>query len=207
VFAEGVWKRIIYDDFVNIPVDVIMDVMVGPTRIRLVKGDITEQSVDAIVNAANPSLMGGGGVDGAIHRIGGPVILEECKHIRYTLYPGGLPVGKSVITSGGNLKARYVIHTVGPIWRGGSYGEAELLAEAYQNSLELALEKGLETVAFPSISTGAYGYPLQEASLVALRVISVFVDEKTGLREVLLVLFNDVAFQVYQEAMKTLYRV
>ena len=207
MFAEGVCKRIIFYDFMNVPVDVTMDVMVGSTRIRLVKGDITEQSVDAIVNAANPSLMGGGGVDGAIHRKGGPTILEECKHIRHTLYPEGLPVGKSVITSGGNLKARYVIHTVGPIWQGGSHGESELLAEAYQNSLKLALEKGLKTVAFPSISTGAYNYPLQEASSVALRAINDFVDEKMGLREILLVLFNNAAFQVYREAMKNQFKV
>ncbi|MEM1726681.1 MAG: O-acetyl-ADP-ribose deacetylase, partial [Candidatus Bathyarchaeia archaeon] len=126
---------------------------------------------DAIVNAANPSLMGGGGVDGAIHRKGGPKILEECKRIRATEYPDGLPTGKAVITTGGNLKAKYVIHTVGPVWRGGKSGEAELLAEAYRNSLKLAVSKGIKTIAFPSISTGAYGYPIDEASRIALSTV------------------------------------
>ena len=139
---------------------------IGRTRISIVKGDITEQTTDAIVNAANSSLMGGGGVDGAIHRRGGPEILEECKEIRRTKLPQGLPTGKAVITSGGNLKAKWVIHTVGPIWRGGNQGEAELLTNAYRNSLQLATFKGLRTVAFPSISTGAYGYPIEKASKI-----------------------------------------
>ncbi|MEM2459623.1 MAG: O-acetyl-ADP-ribose deacetylase, partial [Candidatus Bathyarchaeia archaeon] len=139
---------------------------------------------DAIVNAANPSLMGGGGVDGAIHRKGGPKILEECKRIRATEYPDGLPTGKAVITTGGNLKAKYVIHTVGPVWRGGKSGEAELLAEAYRNSLKLAVSKGIKTIAFPSISTGAYGYPIDEASRIALSTVKDFLEKENGLEEV-----------------------
>ncbi len=182
-----------------------MEAICGSTRIVLVKGDITDQSVDAVVNAANPSLMGGGGVDGAIHRRGGPRILEECREIRRTLYPQGLPVGEAVITSGGNLKAKYVIHTVGPIWRGGSRGEFRLLAEAYRNSLKLAMERKLKTVTFPSISTGAFGYPIFEASRIALRTIRDSVDE-SGLEEVRLVLFTDADFQVYSEAMKEIFK-
>ena len=135
----------------------MVDFTVGKTKIRIVQGDITEQYTDAIVSAANRSLMGGGGVDGAIHRKGGPKILEECKKIRETEWPEGLPTGKAVITTGGNLKVRYVIHAVGPIWQGGRYGEQELLVEAYRNSLNLAFSGGSKTIAFPSISTGAYG--------------------------------------------------
>jgi O-acetyl-ADP-ribose deacetylase (regulator of RNase III) len=139
------------------------------TRILLIQGDITDQATDAIVNAANSSLMGGGGVDGAIHRKGGSRILEECKKIRTTEWPKGLPTGKAVITTGGKLKARFVIHTVGPIWRGDDKGEAELLADCYRNSLRLAKSKDLSSISFPSISTGAYGYPIEEACQVALR--------------------------------------
>src|SRR4030042_724594 len=134
---------------------------IGKATVRLVIGDITEMETDAIVNAANSSLMGGGGVDGAIHRRGGPKILEECKRIRATEWLEGLPTGKAVITSGGKLKAKHVIQTVGPIWRGGNEGEAELLKEAYTNSLRVATLNKLKTIAFPSISTGAYGYPIE----------------------------------------------
>ena len=141
----------------------------GRTKIRLLQGDITDQDADAVVNAANSSLMGGGGVDGAIHRRGGPAILEECKRIRQKDWPNGLPAGKAVITTGGSLKARHVIHTVGPVWSGGRSGEAEALGECYSNSLRIAAQEGLRSVAFPSISTGAYGYPVREASVVALR--------------------------------------
>ncbi|HID17441.1 TPA: O-acetyl-ADP-ribose deacetylase, partial [Candidatus Bathyarchaeota archaeon] len=154
-----------------------MEIKIGKSVIKLIQGDITEQDVDAIVNAANPSLMGGGGVDGAIHRKGGPRILEECEKIRKTRYPNGLPTGGAVITSGGTLKAKYVIHTVGPIWKGGGAGEAKLLAKAYENSLRLAVKKGLKKVAFPAISTGAYGYPIEEASRVALKAIKEFLEE------------------------------
>jgi len=167
-----------------------MEFMVGKTKVRILRGDITEQDTDAVVNAANRSLMGGGGVDGAIHRKGGPKILEECKKIRETEWPEGLPTGKAVITTGGNLKARYVIHTVGPVWRGGSHGEPELLAEAYRNSLKLAVSKGLKTIAFPAISTGAYGYPIEEASRIALRTVREFLEREDGLDEVVFVLFT-----------------
>ena len=138
---------------------------------RIVKGDITEMATDAIVNAANSTLLGGGGVDGAIHRKGGPKILEECKRIRWTIYPDGLPTGKAVITNGGKLKAKKVIHTVGPIWHGGTCGERALLAQAYVNSLRVAVLNGLRTIAFPSISTGAYNYPIEEACRVALAAV------------------------------------
>ncbi|MCD6324809.1 O-acetyl-ADP-ribose deacetylase [Candidatus Bathyarchaeota archaeon] len=166
--------------------------------IRIIQGDITEQETDAIVNAANSSLMGGGGVDGAIHRKGGPKILEECKKIRETEWPDGLPTGKAVITSGGNLKAKYVIHTVGPVWRGGKYGEPELLAEAYRNSLRLAVSRGLKTIAFPAISTGAYGYPMEEAAEIALKTVKEFLEEEDKLEEVVFVLFTSSSFRVYE---------
>jgi len=169
---------------------------VGKATGRLVRGDITEMETDAIVNAANSSLMGGGGVDGAIHRKGGPQILEECKRIRATEWPQGLPTGKAVITSAGNLTAKHVIHTVGPIWRGGNRGEPELLAQAYQNSLRLAVAKGLKTVAFPSISTGAYGYPIEQASRVALKAIKDFLEKEDALDGVF-ILFSESALEVY----------
>jgi O-acetyl-ADP-ribose deacetylase (regulator of RNase III) len=172
---------------------------VGKATVRLVRGDITEMATDAIVNAANSSLMGGGGVDGAIHRKGGPKILEECKRIRAKEWPQGLPTGKAVITSAGNLKARHVIHTVGPVWRGGNHGEPELLAQAYQNSLRLAVAKGLKTVAFPSISTGAYGYPVEDACRVALEAVKEFLEKEDSLDEVVFVLFSESAFEVYAD--------
>ena len=172
---------------------------VGKATVRLVRGDITEMETDAIVNAANRSLMGGGGVDGAIHRKGGPKILEECKRIRATEWPQGLPKGKAVITDAGNLKARHVIHTVGPIWHGGNRGEPELLAQAYQNSLRLTVAKGLKTVAFPSISTGAYGYPIENACRVALEAVKEFLEKEDSLDEVIFVLFSESAFEVYAD--------
>ncbi len=170
---------------------------VGNSRIRLVEGDITEMGTEAIVNAANSSLMGGGGVDGAIHRKGGPRILEECKRFRAEQWPEGLPAGEAVITSGGNLKARHVIHTVGPVWRGGDHGEAEQLKKTYLNSMKLAVSKGLKTMAFPSISTGAYGYPVKEASCVAIRTVMKFLKTEDKLEEVTFVLFSGVDFQIY----------
>jgi O-acetyl-ADP-ribose deacetylase (regulator of RNase III) len=173
------------------------EIHVRQAVIRLVQGDITNMETDAIVNAANSSLMGGGGVDGAIHRRGGPTILEECKRIRAIEWPQGLPTGKAVITGGGNLKAKHVIHTVGPVWRGGNRGEPELLAQAYQNSLRLAVEKGLKTVAFPSISTGAYGYPVREASNVALESVKEFLEKQDALDEVIFVLFSESALEIY----------
>jgi O-acetyl-ADP-ribose deacetylase (regulator of RNase III) len=168
-------------------------------RVRLVKGDITEMATDAIVNAANSTLMGGGGVDGAIHRKGGPKILEECLLIRQTQYPDGLPTGKAVITSGGNLKAKQVIHAVGPIWRGGKHGESDLLEQAYLNSMQLARGTGLRTLAFPSISTGAYGYPVEEASRIALGAVVKFL-KIDGLSEIVFVLFSDLDLATYRKA-------
>lgn len=147
---------------------------IGRAEICFVQGDITNVETDAIVNAANSTLMGGGGVDGAIHRKGGIRILEECKRIRATQWPNGLPTGRAVITSGGNLKAEHVIHTVGPVWRGGTYAEPELLIQAYRNSLRLAVSEGIKTVAFPSISTGAYGYPIYKANGIAIETVKEF---------------------------------
>ncbi|MBS7616693.1 O-acetyl-ADP-ribose deacetylase [Candidatus Bathyarchaeota archaeon] len=175
---------------------------VGKAKVCLVQGDITEMETDAIVNAANPSLMGGGGVDGAIHRRGGPEILEECKRIRETEWPTGLPTGKAVITTGGKLRAKYVIHTVGPIWRGGNSGEPELLAEAYYNSLKLAAAKNLRTIAFPSISTGAYGYPVEKASRIAFATVKRFLEEEDKLEMVIFVLFSQHDFEIYRKAAK-----
>jgi O-acetyl-ADP-ribose deacetylase (regulator of RNase III) len=172
---------------------------VWKARVHLVQADITNMATDAIVNAANSSLMGGGGVDGAIHRKGGPQILEECKHIRATEWPEGLPTGKAVITTGGNLKAKYVIHTVVPVWRGGNRGEPELLRQAYQNSLRLTVDKRLKTVAFPSISTGAYGYPIESASLVALKAVKEFLEKEDNLDEVMFVLFSGQALEAYSD--------
>jgi O-acetyl-ADP-ribose deacetylase (regulator of RNase III) len=169
------------------------------TKICLVQGDITEMETDAIVNAANSSLMGGGGVDGAIHRRGGPKILEECKRIRSAEWPDGLPTGKVVITSGGNLKARYVIHTVGPVWREGIQDEPELLAEAYRNSLKLAVSQGLRSIAFPSISTGTYGYPIEKASLIAMITVKQFLEETDKLDKVAFVLYSEYDFNIYVE--------
>jgi O-acetyl-ADP-ribose deacetylase (regulator of RNase III) len=174
-----------------------MEFQVGKATLQLIKRDITDIEADAIVNAANSSLMGGGGVDGAIHRKGGPKILEECKRIRATEWPDGLPTGKAVITSGGNLKAKYVIHTVGPVWLGGFHVEAELLKQAYKNSLKLAVAKGVKTIAFPSISTGAYGYPVEDASRIAVKTVKEFLEKEDKLERVVFVLFSENDFQVY----------
>ncbi len=177
-----------------------MNVTIGTTRLSLVQGDITRQDTDAIVNAANSSLLGGGGVDGAIHRAGGPQILEECKAIRAR--QGGCPPGQAVITGGGRLKARFVVHTVGPVWYGGSQGEEQTLASAYRNSLSLALENGIKTIAFPSISTGAYGFPIGRACRIALQIVSDWVKEHPGaLEEVRFVVFGEGDRRVYEEVM------
>jgi O-acetyl-ADP-ribose deacetylase (regulator of RNase III) len=175
---------------------------VGRAEIVLIQGDITGVDADAIVNAANSTLMGGGGVDGAIHTKGGPRILEECKHLRATRWPNGLPTGGAVLTSGGNLRARHVIHTVGPIWCGGTSGEPELLKQAYQNSLRLAVAEGLKTVAFPSISTGAYGYPIEKAGEVAIAAVKEFLKNEDGLDRIVFVLFTKHDFGVYREEAK-----
>jgi O-acetyl-ADP-ribose deacetylase len=164
-------------------------------RISLLQGDITKVAADAVVNAANSSLLGGGGVDGAIHRVGGPAILEECRAIRAR--QGGCPTGEAVITTGGRLPARYVIHTVGPVWNGGDRGEPELLASAYRNSLRLAVENGLETVAFPNISTGIYGYPKDRAAEIAVRTVSEFLGQNAGIKEVIFVCFDKENYELY----------
>lgn len=178
-----------------------MEMVVSATKLVLVVGDITKQDVGVIVNAANSGLSGGGGVDGAIHRTGGPQIMAECKEI--IKKQGSCPPGHAVITTGGNLKARYVIHTVGPIWRDGNSGEAETLRNAYYNSLELAKEKGIKTVAFPSISTGVYGYPLQEAAMVALSTLINYLREP-HFEEVRMVLFNEDVYGAYSGALHKL---
>lgn len=159
-------------------------------RVCLVVGDITKQNVDVIVNAANSTLLGGGGVDGAIHRVGGAAILEECREIRRKLYPQGLPAGEAVITTAGNLPSRFVIHTVGPIYGRHHGREAELLGACYENSLRLAAEKSLTSIAFPAISTGVYGYPLSEAAAASSRAIREFLTTDDILNEVRLVLFK-----------------
>jgi len=181
-----------------------MEFQVGKAILQLIKGDITDVEADAIVNAANSSLMGGGGVDGTIHRKGGPKILEECRRIRATEWPDGLPTGKAVITSGGNLKAKHVIHTVGPVWLGGFHVEAELLKQAYKNSLRLAVAKGLKTIAFPSISTGAYGYPIEDASRIAVRTVKEFLEKEDKLEKVVFVLFSERDFEIYLETAKSI---
>jgi len=181
-----------------------LEFSVGKAKICLVQGDITDMDTDAIVNAANSTLMGGGGVDGAIHRRGGPRILEECKRLRAAEWPDGLPTGKAVITTGGNLKTRYVIHTVGPVWQGGTYREPELLAEAYYNCLKLAVSKGLETIAFPSISTGAYGYPMEKASRITLTTAKQFLTEEDKLNKIAFVLFTRHDLEIYKETAKAI---
>jgi len=180
-----------------------MELTINRTKLTIVQGDITEQVTDAIVNAANPSLMGGGGVDGAIHRAGGPAILEECKKI--IARQGRLPTGKAVITTGGNLRARYVIHTVGPIWHGGSRSEPELLKSAYYECLQLATENKLASISFPSISTGAYGYPVDEAARIALSTVFLLLKEQaTSLKDVVFVLFDSRTYQSYCSALHKL---
>jgi O-acetyl-ADP-ribose deacetylase (regulator of RNase III) len=177
------------------------EVTVNQARLAIIQGDITRQATDAIVNAANSGLMGGGGVDGAIHRAGGLAILEECKQI--IAKQGRLPAGKAVITTGGNLPAKHVIHTVGPIWHGGSKGEAALLESAYRESLKLAAEQKLASLSFPSISTGAYGYPVAEAARVAIRTAVSFLTEQiTSVKEVVFVLFDPATYQAYSSALE-----
>jgi len=175
-----------------------MQVSVGESTLELVQGDITQQDTEAIVNAANSSLLGGGGVDGAIHRAGGPQILEECRKI------GGCPRGEARITSGGRLKAKYVIHTVGPVYRGGRRGEAGILASAYRSSLELASQRGIRSVAFPSISTGAYGYPIGLAAPIALRTAMDYLQSHPEIEVVRFVLFGSSAYEAYEKALKGL---
>ena len=163
------------------------------SRIEVVEGDITKQNVDAIVNAANTSLLGGGGVDGAIHRAAGPELLEECRTL------GGCTTGQAKITKGYRLPAKWVIHTVGPVWRDGNHGENELLANCYRNSLALAQQNGAR-IAFPSISTGAYGFPMDRAARIAVTEIKKFLERNSAMEKVLLVCFGKTAFDIHREA-------
>ncbi len=172
-----------------------MEVKIGSSVLELTQGDITRQDIDAIVNAANRSLLGGGGVDGAIHRAAGPELLAECRTL------GGCETGDAVITRGYRLKARYVIHTVGPVYRGENPSTRRLLESAYRRSLEVALAKGIRSVAFPSISTGVYGYPLEEAAPVALGTVIGFVRAHPEMERVRFVLHSSRAFQAFEEAL------
>lgn len=176
--------------------------MCGQKRcnIDVIMGDIVEQEVDAIVNAANNSLLGGGGVDGAIHMAAGPKLLEECRTL------GGCPTGEARITHGYKLPAKWVIHTVGPVWKGGSAGEDLLLESAYKNSLRLAEEYCLESIAFPGISIGAYGFPVDRASLIAAGTISKFLETSSIFREIRLVCFNESSYSSYAMAIDVLFR-
>jgi len=164
-------------------------------RISLIQGDITKMEVDAIVNAANSSLMGGGGVDGAIHRAGGPAILEECREI--VARQGRCETGKAVITTGGNLPAKFVIHTVGPVWHGGNDNEPQLLENAYFNSLKLALKKDLGTIAFPNISTGIYGFPKEKAAEIAVKTVTQFLLGNDQISKVYFVCFDRENYELY----------
>ncbi len=164
---------------------------------RLLQGDITKQAVDAIVNAANSSLMGGGGVDGAIHRAGGPVILEDCRKI--VAKQGGCKTGEAVITRAGNLPAQFVIHTVGPVWNGGGKGEEQLLANAYWNSLLLASENNIQTIAFPNISTGIYHFPKEKAAAIALSTTKEYLVQHSSVEEVIFVCFDEENYMLYNK--------
>jgi O-acetyl-ADP-ribose deacetylase (regulator of RNase III) len=173
-----------------------MEKKIGNSIIRLKQGDITKEAVDAIVNAANTSLLGGGGVDGAIHRAGGPSILEQCRKL------GGCRPGDAKITAAGNLPSKHVIHTVGPIWRGGHKNEDSILQSAYLRSLEVASENSLATVSFPSISTGAYGFPLDRAAKIALSTIAKFLKNDQSISEVTMVLFSPSDLAQYEKALR-----
>jgi len=171
-------------------------------KILIIQGDITKQNVDAIVNAANSSLMGGGGVDGAIHRAGGPSILEDCRKI--IAKQGSCKTGEAVITTAGNLPARFVIHTVGPVWNNGNNKEAEKLANCYSNSLQLAVENNLSSIAFPNISTGIYGYPKNEAAVIAIKNVSAFIQNDSTLQQVYFVCFDEENYSLYQQIINSM---
>ena len=175
-----------------------MEVIVNGQTLELIQGDVTRQEVDAIVNAANQKLAGGGGVDGAIHRCGGPAIKSETDR----RYPEGCPTGSAVISTAGQLDAQYVIHAVGPVWSGGDRGEADLLADAYQRCLELAVEHDCRSVALPSLSTGAYRFPLERAAEIAVRTTIDFLKKNGQPHLVRFVLFDDSAFGVFERALK-----
>ena len=181
-----------------------MKTQITQTDLELIQGDITKAQVDAIVNAANSALVGGGGVDGAIRRAGGDAIEQACAEIRAR--EGGCPTGKAVITTGGDLHAKYVIHTVGPVWDDGNSGEPKLLASCYQESLRLAVENGVQSVAFPSISTGIFGYPIKKAAHVALTAVTDFVEQNDTVPvSVQFVLFDDATYTCYADALHTLF--
>lgn len=165
--------------------------------IQLIRGDITQQETEAIVNAANSSLLGGGGVDGAIHRAGGPSILEECMKIRNR--QGGCKTGEAVITSGGNLPAKFVIHTVGPVWNGGKKKEDELLANCYANSLRLAVENGIRTISFPNISTGSYHFPKDRAAKIAVATVKDFLGKTEKVEKAVFVCFDEENYDLYMK--------
>ena len=167
-------------------------------RIELIEGDITKLDVDAIVNAANSSLLGGGGVDGAIHYAAGPQLVEECAKL------GGCPTGEAKLTKGYRLPARHVIHTVGPIWRGGNNGEPAKLANCYRNSMQIAADNGFATIAFPAISTGVYGYPLQEAAQIAINQVIECLNEMPSIKKVIFVLFGRKNFDIYTDILSNL---
>ncbi|MFA5309674.1 MAG: O-acetyl-ADP-ribose deacetylase [Dehalococcoidales bacterium] len=173
---------------------------INKSELSLIQGDITRQATGAIVNAANSGLMGGGGVDGAIHRAGGPAILEECKQI--VARQGRLPTGQAAITTAGDMPSKYVIHTVGPVWHGGKQGEPELLASAYRESLKLAAEYKLSSVSFPSISTGVYGYPVELAAPIALGEAASFLAGESSIKEVVFVLHDPNTFNAYAAALQ-----
>jgi O-acetyl-ADP-ribose deacetylase (regulator of RNase III) len=165
-------------------------------RIEVVQGDITKQEVDAIVNAANTTLLGGGGVDGAIHRAAGPKLLEECRNL------GGCPTGQAKITNGYHLPAKWVIHTAGPVWQGGGRGESELLASCYRNALSIAEKCFIRTIAFPSISTGAYGFPVERASKIAVSEIAKFLTQNRSIETVRIVCFDKLTYACYEKAVR-----
>ena len=175
-----------------------MRLAIGTSSMEIVEGDLTRQDTQAIVNAANKYLRPGGGVDGAIHRAGGPKIEAACRQI------GGCPTGEARLTTGGNLKATYVIHTVGPVYHGGGQGEAELLAACYRESLKLASQQGIKSLAFPSISTGAYGYPMAAAARIALKTVADYLGQHPEIELVRFVLFGQAAYQEYAQALQEL---